>query len=163
MGLVDYISRNPFAKAKKVSAYDENFVVATISITPDSFKNLIRTKTHTLQKISSILKLNSHSYSSNQLIATQIPILMRNISRFCTKPVALQLFYYRIPLTTQLALKNKTFNHHLTIPIAPRISSQISNPQSALNNPSLHKSLSINKITANALQKSDNKECEKFE
>ena len=31
MGLVDYIYRKPFAKAKKISSYDELFVVATIS------------------------------------------------------------------------------------------------------------------------------------
>ena len=36
LGLVDYISRNPFAKAKKVSVYDEHFVVATISKSRDS-------------------------------------------------------------------------------------------------------------------------------
>ena len=28
MGLVDYISRQPNQKAKKVSAYDEEFIVA---------------------------------------------------------------------------------------------------------------------------------------
>ena len=31
MGLVDYISRNPFDRAKKISTYDKHFVVATIS------------------------------------------------------------------------------------------------------------------------------------
>ena len=30
-GLVDYISRNPFANANKISAYDEYLVSATIS------------------------------------------------------------------------------------------------------------------------------------
>ena len=38
MGLVDYISRNPYARAKKISTYDEHFVVATISKILDSMK-----------------------------------------------------------------------------------------------------------------------------
>ena len=42
MGLVDYLSRNPFARAKKISTYDENFVVAKISIIRISMKNQIK-------------------------------------------------------------------------------------------------------------------------
>ena len=30
IGLVDYISQTPLAKAKKISSYDEHFMVATI-------------------------------------------------------------------------------------------------------------------------------------
>ena len=44
MGLVDYISRNPFARAKKISTYDKHFVVATISKIRDSMKHLIVNK-----------------------------------------------------------------------------------------------------------------------
>ena len=32
MGLVDYISRHPSQKAKKVSAYDEEFIVAKLKL-----------------------------------------------------------------------------------------------------------------------------------
>ena len=42
MVVVDYISRSPFAKAKKVSAYDKLFVVATTSKNRHSFKQLIQ-------------------------------------------------------------------------------------------------------------------------
>ena len=38
MSLVDFISRNPFAEAKKVPAYDDHFVVAKLSKIWDSFK-----------------------------------------------------------------------------------------------------------------------------
>ena len=31
MGLVDYISRNPYQPAKSISIYDEEFLVATLS------------------------------------------------------------------------------------------------------------------------------------
>ena len=31
MGLVDYISRNPYQPAKSISKYDEEFLVATLS------------------------------------------------------------------------------------------------------------------------------------
>ena len=55
MGLVDYISTNPFAKAKKVFTYDEPFLVATISKIRDSVKYLIRNKQNTTQKLKSIL------------------------------------------------------------------------------------------------------------
>ena len=48
MGLVDYISRTPFAKVEKFSTYDEHFVVATISIIRDSFKHLFRNKLRTV-------------------------------------------------------------------------------------------------------------------
>ena len=54
-------------------------------------------------------------------------------------------------------------NPHLNIPFASQIPSEILKPQIVPNNPSLHKSHSINKFVANALQKSDNKECEQSE
>ena len=45
MGLVDYISRNPIARAKTVSTFDEHFVVATISkIRNSNSKHLIKNK-----------------------------------------------------------------------------------------------------------------------
>ena len=51
MGLVDYISRNPFARAKKLSTYDEHFVVATISKFRDSMKHLILNKQTAAEKL----------------------------------------------------------------------------------------------------------------
>ena len=41
MGLVDYVSRIPYARAKQISTYDEHFVVSTISKIRDSMKHLI--------------------------------------------------------------------------------------------------------------------------
>ena len=58
MGLVDYISRNPFARAKKISTYDEHFVVATISKIRDSMKLFITNRQTTTTKFINILKLN---------------------------------------------------------------------------------------------------------
>ena len=72
MGLVYYISRNPFARAKKVSTYDEHFVVATLSETRNSTKHLIKNKQNTIQKFNRILKLHSPSSHSKQSIAPQI-------------------------------------------------------------------------------------------
>ena len=37
MGLVDYISQTPYAKAKKTLCYDEHFVVATVYKIRNSF------------------------------------------------------------------------------------------------------------------------------
>ena len=165
MGLVDYISRNPFAKAKNVSAYNENFVVATISKIRDSFKHLIQNKRHIVQKFNRILKLHSPSYSANRLIALQIPTLIRNNPKFCIKKVALKLSHYNTLLTfaSQLATKSKVINPHLNMSIAPQMPSQNLKPQFALKNLPLHKSHSINKFATNALQKSDNKEGEQSE
>ena len=64
MGLVDYISRIRFARAKKISTYDEHFVVATISIIRNSMKHIIENKQNTIQKFNSILKLHSPSSHS---------------------------------------------------------------------------------------------------
>ena len=58
MGLVDYISRNPYARAKKISTYDEHFVVATISTIRNSMKDLIINKKNATKKFNSILKSN---------------------------------------------------------------------------------------------------------
>ena len=58
MGLEDYLSRNPFAQARKVSTIDEHFVVATIYKNRDSMKHLIPNKQNTTQKINSILKVH---------------------------------------------------------------------------------------------------------
>ena len=73
MVLVDYISRNPFAKAKKISSYDEPFVVATISKNEDSFKHQIKNKLQTVQKLDSTLKSPSPLLLSNRVIAPQTP------------------------------------------------------------------------------------------
>ena len=54
MGLVEYMSRNPFARAKKVSTYDEHFVVATTSKLRNSIKHLIKNKRNKKQKFNSI-------------------------------------------------------------------------------------------------------------
>ena len=50
MGLVDYISRNPLAGAKKLFAYDEQLVVATISKFRHSLKQFIQPKSLVLKK-----------------------------------------------------------------------------------------------------------------
>ena len=40
MGLVDYVSRHPFQKAKKVSTYDEEFIVAKLNLVSTSINSL---------------------------------------------------------------------------------------------------------------------------
>ena len=54
MDLVDYISQNSFVKAKKISSYDEQIVVATISKIRNSSKHIIEHKLQTLQKLNKI-------------------------------------------------------------------------------------------------------------
>ena len=126
MALVYYISRTPFAKAKKFQSYDEHFVVATIYKIPDSFKHLIQNKMHTVQKLKGHITVTSPSYSSNLLIMPQIPTSIYNTSQFRSKPVALQSPYYNtsLPVETQLAHQNKVLNPHLHMSIASQIPPQ---------------------------------------
>ena len=46
MGLVDYISRNPSQEAKKVFAYDEEFIVAKLKLISKSINALELNITH---------------------------------------------------------------------------------------------------------------------
>ena len=79
MGLVDYISRNPFARAKKILTYDEHFVVATVSKIRDSMKTLIIDKQKATKKFSSILKSNLCSHKLKQPFAPRLPTLLNVI------------------------------------------------------------------------------------
>ena len=163
MGLVDYISRNPFAKAKRVSTYDEHFVVAAISIIRDSMKHLIRNKQSSIQKLNSILKLHSSSHQSNQLIAPQMPTPLNNSSQFNTKPVASQSLKCRklLPFAPQLTLSNSTVKPYLNKP--SQMPYKNAKSQFVPNKFTANNSHSINKFAAKALQKSDNKEGEQSE
>ena len=152
-------------KLKKLSTDDENFVVATLYKTPDSVKHLIRNRKNTLQKIKSLLMSHSPSYSSNRLIAPQIPTLIQNNSQIHIKPVALQSLHCKrlLPLALQLTHHNSTLNPHINTPFASQKLTTILKPQIVSKIPSLNKSYSNNKFVAIALQKSDNKECEQSE
>ena len=59
MGLVDYISRNPSQKAKKVSAYDEEFVVAKLKLICKSINALELNITHSASHIHHLLTNNN--------------------------------------------------------------------------------------------------------
>ena len=164
MGLVEYISQNPFAKAKKVSKYDEQFVVATISNIRNSMKHLHRNKQNTIQKCSSILKLHSPSSKSNPLIAPQIHKTLKTNSKFITKPVASQSLQYREKLNfaPQLTLSSSIVNQHSNIPFASQMPLQSTKSAFALNNFTTNNSHSINKVAAKAVQKSNGRECEQL-
>ena len=90
MGLVDYISRNPYARAKKISTYDENFVVATISKIRDSMKYLITNKQNATEKFNSILKSNWPSHKLKRPFAPQLPTLPNTSSHIRNKAFASQ-------------------------------------------------------------------------
>ena len=165
MGLVDYISRNPFAETKKVSTYDEHFVVATISRIRDSMKHLIQNKQITTQDFNSILKVHLPTYHSNQLIATQMPTSFNYNPQFNTKSAASQSLNCRklLPFAPQLTLSNSTVNPYLITLFASQMLFKIANSQFVPNNSTANNSHSINKFTAKALQKSDENECEQYE
>ena len=82
MGLVDYISTNPCARAKKISAYDEHFVAATISKIRDSMKHLITNKQNATKKLNSILKSHLPSHMLKRPFAPQSHTLLITNSQF---------------------------------------------------------------------------------
>ena len=55
MGLVDYISRQPSQKAKQVSAYDEEFIVAKIKLISTSIKSLELNNTKSASHLQQLL------------------------------------------------------------------------------------------------------------
>ena len=165
MGLVDYISRNPFARAKKVSTYDDNFVVATISRIRNSMKNLIKNKQNALQKFNSILKLHSPSFHSKQSFAPQMHTKLNTNLQISNKPLASRLLHSqkKVPFASQLTLSNSTVNPHLNPPFASQIPLRVRISQFVLNNCKVNNSNSINEFAAKKVQMSDSKECEHSE
>ena len=61
MGLVDYISRNPSQKAKKVSAYDEEFIVAKLKLIFKSINALELNITHSASHLHHLLTNHNHA------------------------------------------------------------------------------------------------------
>ena len=139
MGLVNYISRTHSQELKKVSTYDEHFVVASISKIRNSMKHLIKNKRNTLQKLNSILKLHSPS-SYSKLISRK-----------------------KLPFVPQLTLSYSTVNPQLNIPYALQMPLKIRRSQFAPKNHTTNNSHSINKLAAKAVQMSDNQEWEHSE
>ena len=165
MGLVDYISRNPFARAKKISTYDEHFVVATTSKFRNSMKNLIKKKQNALQKFNSKLKLHSPSFHSKQSSAPQMQTSLTTNSQISTKPLASQLLLSqkRVPFASQLTLSNSIVNPHLNPPSASQIPLEVRKSQFVLNNCKVNNSHSNKEFAAKEVQMSDSKECEHYE
>ena len=128
-------------------------------------KHLIQNKQNNTQKLNSILKIHLPTYHSNQLIAPQMRTSINYNPQFNIDPVASQSLHCRKILTfaPKLTLSISAINPYLTAPFASQMPSEIANSQLVPNNPTAINSHSINKFTAKALQKSDNKERELFE
>ena len=165
MGLVDYISRNPYARAKKISTYDEHFVVATISKIRDSMKYLITNKQNATKKFNSILKSNWPSHKLKWPFAPQLPTLPNTNSHIRNKAFASQSLSLlpKTPFATQLKLTNSKTNQYFKHPFASQMPLKFTKFQFAPNNCKVNKSHSINKFAAKEVQMSDSKECEHCE
>ena len=114
MGLVDYISKNPFARAKKISTFDEHFVVATISKFRDSMKHLIINKQTATKKFKSILKSNLPLQKVKRPFALRLPTSLNVNSPNCKEAFASQLTTspLKTPFVPQLTLLNSKINSH---------------------------------------------------
>ena len=165
MGLVDYISRNPFARAKKISTYDEHIVVATISKIRNSMKNQIKNKQNALRKFNSILKILilSPSFHSKQSFAPQMHTSLTTNLQISTKPLASQLLLSqrKVPFASHLTLSNSIVNPHLNPPSASQIPPKVRKSQFVLNNCKVKNS--INECASKEVHMSDSKECEHSE
>ena len=162
MGLVDYISRNPYARAKKVSTYDEHFVVATISKIRDSMKYLITNKQNATKKFTSILKSNCPSHKLKRPFAPQLPTLQNSNSHMRNKAFASQSLplLSKTPFATQLTPTTSKSNPYFIPPIASQMPLKVTKFPFAPNNCKVNNSHSINKFAAKEVQMSDSKECE---
>ena len=165
MGLVDYISRNPYARAKKISTYDEHFVVATISKIRDSMKYLITSKQNATKKFNSILKSNWPSHKLKRPLAQQLPTLQNTKSHIRNRAFASQSLPLlpKTPFATQLTLTNSKSNPYVKHPIESQMPLNITKFQFAPINCKVNNSDSINKFAAKEVQMSDSKECEHSE
>ena len=165
MGLVDYISRNPFAKAKKIFTYDEHFVVATISKIRDSMKHLITNKQIAHKKFSSILKPHLPSHKLKRPFAPQLHTSLNTSSQISKEAFATQSLPspLKAPFVTQLTLTNSKINPHLKQPFASQMPPKVIKSQFAPNNCKVNISHSINKFAAKEVQMSDSKKCEHSE
>ena len=165
MGLVDYISRNPFARAKKISTYDEHFVVATISKIRDSMKHLILNKQTATQKFKSILKSNLPLQKLKRPFAPQLPTSLSVNSPNCKEAFASRLTTSQLktPFVPQLTLPNSKINSHSEQPFASQMPLKVTKLQFALHNRKVNNSHSLNKFAAKEVQMSDSKECEQSE
>ena len=165
MGLVHYISRNPYARAKKISTYDEHFVVATISKIRDSMKYLITNKQNATKKFSSILKSNWPSHKLKRPFAPQLPTLPNTNPHICNKELASQSLPLlpKTPFATQFTFTNSKINQYFKHPFASQMPLKVTKFQFAPNNCKVNNSHSINKFAAKEVQMSDSKECEHSE
>ena len=136
MGLVHYISRNPFARAKNISTYDKHFVVGTISKIRDSMKHLITNKQNAIKKFKGILKSHLPSHKLKRPLAPQLPTLLNT---------------------------NSHIHQHFKHPFASQMPLKFTKLQFAPNNCKVNNSHSINKFAAKEVQMSDSKECEHSE
>ena len=123
MGLVDYISRNPFARAKKISTYDEHFVVATISKIRDSMKHVIMNKQTATKKFQSILKSNLPPQKATYSFASQLTTSLSVNSTKFKKALAPQLSTSQLktPFAPQLTPHNSKVNPYSNHPFAPQM------------------------------------------
>ena len=164
-GLVDYISRNAYARAKKISTYDEHFVVATISKIRNSMKYLIINKQNAAKKFSSMLKSNWPSHKLKRPFAPQLPTLQTNNSHKRNKAFASQSLpsLPKTSFATQLTLTTSKPNQYFTHSIASQMPLKVTTFPFAPNNCKVNNSHSINKFAAKEVQMTDSKECEHSE
>ena len=165
MGLVDYISRNPFARAKKISTYDKHFVVATISKIRDSIKHLITNRQTATKKFRNILKSNLPSLKVTQPFASRLTISQSDNSPNCKKAFVSQLTVspLKTPFAPQLTHANSKINPYSVHPFASQMPPKVTKLQFVPNYRKVNNSHSINKFAAKEVQILDSEECEQSE
>ena len=106
MGLVDYISRHPFQQAKKVSNYDEEFIVAKLKLISASINSLGLNKTHPASHLHQLLKTHDPTWQ----IAPKIEANNKAINLISTHAARLRKHdYYNSAALRKLA-SNSTCN-----------------------------------------------------
>ena len=152
MGFVDFFSQNPFAKTKKISAYDDGFVLATLSNIWHSFQQII-------QRISPILKKvlyhNKAQYPHLKINVAFDPLTLISAIKF------LQLKNEFIASLSPISKSPWSFDSQITLPhnciknnsnksIAMQLPLSQSKPAACANFKSSNKSHYFKKFSLNA-------------
>ena len=130
MGLVDYISRNPFRKAKKVSAYDEEFIVAKLKFISKSINALQFNITHSASHLHHLLTNHNLALQNTAKIEAHNPALQ------ITSKVEASIKSINSVRTNATRVSEHVFNNSLAPrKLASKATSELSNLKYALHAP----------------------------
>ena len=110
MGLVDYISRHPFQKAKKVSTHDEEFIAAKLKLISASINSLDLNNTKPAPHLHQLI----NAYNPASQTARKIEANNKAINLISTPAARVRKhYYYNSPAPRKLASNTNCYLNNL--------------------------------------------------